>query len=73
MDNPFDDVRAAIAEAEMQLRAADSAALSMAQLLVGRLRAVQRSGYYGGATALRQLKKELRGFDAVTGTWKDTK
>lgn len=70
MSNAFDEVRAAIAQAEQQLTAADNAALSMAQLLVGRLKHVQRPGYYGGTTALRRLKKELRDFDATTGEWK---
>jgi hypothetical protein len=70
MPNPFDEVRAAVANAEEQLKAADSAALSMAQLLVGRLRHVQKPSYYGGTAALCKLKKELRDFDMTTGTWK---
>jgi len=70
MPNPLDEVRTAVSNAEEQLKAADAAALSMAQLLVGRLRHVQRPGYYGGTRALRELKKELRDFDMTTGEWK---
>lgn len=70
MSNPFDEVRAAVSQAKEQLRAADDAALSMAQLLVGRLRHVQSGNQYRGADALRALKKELRDFDMTTGEWK---
>lgn len=70
MSNPFDEVRTAVAEAESQLKAADAAALSMAQLLAGRLRHVQGPNYYGGTSALCKLKKELRDFDMTTGKWK---
>jgi hypothetical protein len=70
MSNPFDEVRTAVSNAESQLQAADSAALSMAQLLVGRLRHVQSSGHWAGTSALRKLKKELRDFDMTTGEWK---
>lgn len=65
MSNAFDDVRAAVEAAEIQLRAADTVATNMAFLLCGRLRKVQP------AYVLRDLKKELANFNAQTGQWKD--
>ena len=62
--NVFDETRAAVANAETQLRAADSVADKMAGLLVGRLRKVR------GATLMR-LKKELKDFDSRDCTWKE--
>jgi hypothetical protein len=65
MSNAFDDVRAAVDAAKMQLRAADTVATNMAYLLRGRLRKVD-AGYI-----LKDLKKELANFNAQTGQWKD--
>ena len=63
MSNPFDDVRVAVQDARAKLRAADSVAYSMAELLRGRLRQVD-SKYL-----LRALKSELRQYNANTGKW----
>lgn len=68
MTNPFDDMRAAVAAAEMQLRAADDAADSMVRLLVGRLRHVNS---YAGREALKKLKRELHHFNIKTGAWNE--
>ena len=62
--NQFDQVRAAVQEAEQTLKAADSVAGNMAALLRGRLRNVPK-------WHLRVLKKELQQFNAITGQWKD--
>ena len=62
--NIFDNMRSAVQEANTTLNAADSVATDMAEILRGRLRKVRP--YY-----LKQLKKELQGFNAHTQTWKD--
>ena len=67
MTNPFDEVRSAVAAAEMQLRAADRAASSMAELLVGRLRRVETNKWNDN---LANLKRELRDYDITTRKWK---
>lgn len=61
--NKFDEMSAALTEAETTIRAADNVANRMAYMLRGRLRRV-------GVGPLKDLKKELRGFNAHTGTWK---
>lgn len=61
--NRFDEMRAAVAEARVTLRAADSTADNMAGLLQGRLRHVS-------GCRLAQLKKELSQFNAHTKEWK---
>lgn len=65
MINKFDEMRAAVAEAEILMRAADSVSCQMARMLVGRLRKVE-STY-----VLEQLKRELRQFNIHTGRWSD--
>lgn len=65
MSNAFDDVRAAVEQAQFQLQAADSVALNMARLLKGRLRKVD------SASALAALKRELQDFNIQTGKWKE--
>lgn len=57
----------ALRDAKETLAMGDRAALSLARMLVGRLRRVE-SKYL-----LAQLKKELRDYDAVTGLWKENK
>lgn len=61
--NAWDQMRSALAEARAQLVAADSVADRLADMLVGRLRKVDRDH-------LRQLKRELAHFNARTGKWK---
>lgn len=65
MINAFDDVRAAVAQAEEQLLAVDKVAYNMAALLRGRLRKV------GSKHMLTALKRELQDYNAVTGKWKN--
>lgn len=65
MTNAFDDVRAAVEQAQAQLRAADMVATNMASLLRGRLRKVENVGF------LAQLKRELHDFNIQTGKWKE--
>lgn len=64
MSNVFDDMRRAVREAELTIRAADEVAGHMANILRGRLRQVS-SGY-----VLAGLKRELRDFDMTTKEWK---
>ncbi len=63
MTNKFDEFRDAVKEAEYTLNAADAVAEKMAKLMVGRL-------HKADVWVLRKLKRELRGFDMVTGQWK---
>lgn len=63
MDNPFDAMRAAVAEADRVSRAGDDFAANIARFIVGRLRRVPR-------TVLVELKRELRQFDAQQKRWK---
>ena len=67
MSNKFDEMRAAVADAKGTLRAADTVATQMAEILVGRLRQVD-SGY-----TLAALKKELQHFDAHRKCWTEKK
>ena len=60
----YNDMDQAINEAELTIRRAQLYVDKMTSFLIGRLRKV-RTSY------LRQLKKELRNFNAVTGDWKD--
>ena len=69
MTTIFEDMVAAIEEAELTLRAADSVAENMAKMLVGRLR--KASQFWHGAQAVADLKRELRDFNIQTHQWKD--
>jgi len=62
MANKWDEMRAAFQEAEIQVKAADAIADSMAMMMVGRLRRVNQY-------TLGKLKKELEGFNRQTGRW----
>lgn len=65
MENPFDETKRAVHAAELQLRAVDQVATTMACLLAGRLRNVN------DRYTLKALKHELRNFDATTMKWKE--
>lgn len=67
MSNRFDEFRQAVNDAEYTLRAADSVADDMAQLLEGRLRQVHS---WRGIQSLKRIKRELRNFNITTGQWK---
>lgn len=58
----FDDMKAAVDQAEHTMRLVDAMADKMARLLVGRLRHVSPS-------TLRSLKRELRDFNIHLGRW----
>lgn len=61
--NAFDEMRAALAEAENRVKAADNAAKQIARILRGRLRFVD-------SWIAADLKSELRDFNAHTLKWK---
>ena len=63
-ENAWDRMRAAMAEAERTMAAADEQAATMGRILVGRLR-------HCSAYTLEQLKRELRKFNIHTGNWND--
>lgn len=63
MNNPFDEMRAALAAAGETQKAADQHATQCAMLVTGRLRHV--SPYM-----LKDLKRELADFNAHTMRWK---
>lgn len=64
MQNPFDELIAALNQAESVQRVVQDNSNRLARLLTGNLRHV--GGYY-----LRQLKKELADYNMHTGKWKD--
>ena len=63
----LDDFKEAVSQAEAHLRMADMMANEMAKLLVGRLRHVD------GYNVLKNLKAELKDYNAHTGQWKEQK
>jgi hypothetical protein len=63
----FSEMETAVAEAEATLSRADAMANKLARLLLGRLRKVNGYG------VLKELKRELRAFDAGRQRWKETK
>lgn len=67
MDNAWDEMKRALAQARAANMAADSHAEDMAILLVGRLRNIKS---HSGVRALARLKRELRDFDLRTNIWK---
>lgn len=60
----YDDMNAALTEAERTMTIADNVATKLARLLVGRLRKVN------GAYTLRALKTELAKYNMHTGNWR---
>lgn len=63
MENPWDEIRAAVNQARELNRAIDDQANTLADLLAGRLRKVTQY-------RLAKLKRELRDFNIHTGEWK---
>lgn len=63
IDNPYDEMIAAVRRGREVRRAIQSNANSLAELLDGNLRHV-------GACRLSSLKAQLRDFDSRTGKWK---
>jgi hypothetical protein len=59
----YDEMSAALKEAERTMNVADTVATWIARLLVGRLRKVSSE------STLVALKRELRDFDSRTGRW----
>lgn len=60
----WDDLRLAREQAQETIRLADTQVIYAAKLAAGRLRKSGLDRYW-----LRQLKKELNEFNAVTGKW----
>ena len=58
----YQDMDSAVREAEAVIIRADSYRTRMARFLLGRLRGIDPD-------ILRDLKKELRKFNAITGKW----
>lgn len=58
----FDEMVEAVAEAKRTLSAADNQLCAMVELITGRLRNSNASGYY-----LKKLKRELKSFNIHTG------
>jgi hypothetical protein len=66
MNNPWDDMRAALIAAKEVQSAADDCANTLVDILDGRLRRV-------APWKLRKLKRQLQEFDAHREMWKDEK
>lgn len=62
----YADIQKARQDARQTISYADAAARDAAQLIVGRLRVANVSGW-----VLYELKRELRGFNMKTGQWTD--
>jgi hypothetical protein len=67
----YDEMFKAIEEAKQTISIAETQAHNMAKFLVGRLRMVNRAGYWGEHDTLCKLKRELRDFNITTRRWKD--
>lgn len=63
--NTFDEMDAAVQDAERTLRVADELATRIARFLVGRLRKVNSQWI------LADLKRELKDFNMQTQKWKN--
>ena len=61
------DFREAVEDAKLTVRRGDTAIRELSYMLPGRLRVI------GDANVLRDIKRELRDFDMVTGRWKEDK
>ena len=68
MSLTYTQVLDTVNEARNTLALADHVVRDTLPLIVGRLRVAGCSAYY-----LKQLKHELRDFNAVTGEWKEQK
>ena len=65
----FDEMKQAVDDAERTIRHVDSQSIKMALMLKGRLRLVSED--WRGVDTLKDLKRELSQFNAVTGQWKN--
>lgn len=73
MSTPVSQMKQQIEDATRVLDAAEDCAFDLADMLRGRLRAVSKSDRWGRQDILRDLKRELQDFNAVTGTWRAAK
>lgn len=64
MNNPFDEIHAAVSQARDWNRAVEGQANALADLLQPHLKSVARY-------RLRNLKRQLEAYNALTGKWKD--
>ena len=68
------EMKKAIQDAEHELRKADMCVETMVGIIAGRLKNVKYPDYpYSYCKNLAKLKRELRGFNIKTGTWRETK
>ena len=70
MEDLFSEIKSIVNQAESIQRAVDRNASDMAQLLVGRLRQVNKSGLWRDHLILKKMKRELKDFNSHTGEWK---
>lgn len=61
----FTEMTEAVRDAKSTINRADNFVCNMADMIVGRLRTANISGY-----VLKKLKRELRDYNIHTGTWK---
>lgn len=62
-------IETAVKEAQQTLAVADKLVMTVARLMVGRLRVLNQD--WRGHDTLRRLKRELRDYNAHTQTWKE--
>ena len=62
----WDEMNAAVKDAEITIRQAEVRINDMARIVAGRLRLAGVSNYY-----LKRLKKELKNYNMHTGQWKE--
>ena len=62
----WDEMNAALKDAEITIRQAEVRINDMARIVAGRLRLAGVSSYY-----LYKLKKELKNYNIHTGQWKE--
>ena len=73
MSLTYKDMKEGLNDAAETMSVADRIATRLAQLLVGRLRQVNRLPRWNGDGPLDLLKKELRDYDSCKRKWKKGK
>jgi len=69
--NKIKQLRLEVDDANRVLFVADMFAAELANLLKGRLKEVLQDNSYRNHELLRELKRELAGYNTRTGQWKD--
>lgn len=62
----WSEMQEAVADAKSEIKRTDRFVKEMVEIIVGRLRKCDVSGYY-----LRKLKRELQSFDSRSCSWRD--